>query len=104
MDIIVIPCLGMSLKVSFHASKKKGRQKKRFEKAGLREGRERGAACALLAWKCCTWWCGVIGGARARWTGRQSSSPPIAKHPSLLRNNVLGSGRRCDGVVRHVPR
>lgn len=31
-------------------------------------------------------------------------SPPIAERPSLLWNNVLGSGRPCDGVVRHVPR
>ena len=74
----------------------------RFEKASLREGR--GSACALAARLEALHLCGEIGVGRARLAVCHSDSPPIAMHPSLLRYNVLGSGRCCDGVARHVPR
>lgn len=41
-------------------------------------------------------WTLVARGARGR--ADSPESPPIAMHPSLLRNNVLGTGRGCDGV------
>lgn len=73
MTVMVIPCLRMSLSV-LPPEQNERQKKKRFEQAGLREGCDRGAACALvpLAWKRYSFAEEVAG---ARWTGRQSRIP-----------------------------